>query len=49
MTVQGFTKWGMPCEIELDSQGNILKGRNYIHGELTPEQIEKPILVTTER
>lgn len=43
MTVQGFTQWGTPCEIELDKQGDVLRGRNYLHGELTPEQVQKPV------
>lgn len=46
MTVDGFTKWGMPCVIQLTETGEVVSARNYLHGELTPEQVQKPVLLS---
>ena len=43
MTVQGFTKWGMPCVIRLDENGEFTSAKNYLHGNLTEDQVTEEL------
>ena len=46
-TIQGYTKWGMPCEIVIDENDRIVRAYNYLHGDLKPEQIIIPTTAAT--